>query len=185
MGAGWLREAGVDEAIINGVLAHAHEQYRTDLVSRAIVPADAVTGFLVACALVHRGLPAGMALPFLALGALPLRRAARSALIAVPAFAVALAAGAALERVPFLREVARTATSVLARANRPVLEQLEHLKTYPGVQERLSRGNLRLHGWWFDIKEADVYEYEQSEGRFHLIDETYAVKLLNRDIDRP
>jgi carbonic anhydrase len=44
---------------------------------------------------------------------------------------------------------------------------------------------LRLHGWWFDIKEADVYEYEQSEGRFHLIDETYAVKLLNRDIDRP
>ncbi|MDB6042403.1 MAG: carbonic anhydrase [Gammaproteobacteria bacterium] len=66
-----------------------------------------------------------------------------------------------------------------------VLEQLEHLKTYPGVQDRLSQGNLRLHGWWFDIKEADVYEYEQSEGRFHLIDETYAVKLLNRDIDRP
>jgi carbonic anhydrase len=66
-----------------------------------------------------------------------------------------------------------------------VLEQLEHLKTYPGVQDRLSRGHLRLHGWWFDIKEADVYEYEQSEGRFHLIDETYAVKLLNRDIDRP
>jgi carbonic anhydrase len=66
-----------------------------------------------------------------------------------------------------------------------VLEQLEHLKTYPGVQERLSQNNLRLHGWWFDIKEADVYEYEQSEGRFHLIDETYALKLLNRDIDRP
>jgi carbonic anhydrase len=66
-----------------------------------------------------------------------------------------------------------------------VLEQLEHLKTYPGVQERLQQGKLRLHGWWFDIKEAEVYEYEQSEGRFHLIDETYAAKLLNRDSDRP
>jgi carbonic anhydrase len=66
-----------------------------------------------------------------------------------------------------------------------VLEQLEHLKTYPVVQERLRQGTLRLHGWYFDIKEADVYEYEQSEGRFHLIDETYAVKLLNRDMDRP
>jgi len=60
VGAGWLREAGVDEGIINAVLAHAHDQYRTDLVSRAIVPADAVTGFLVACALVRPEKAAGM-----------------------------------------------------------------------------------------------------------------------------
>jgi carbonic anhydrase len=66
-----------------------------------------------------------------------------------------------------------------------VLEQLEHLKTYPVVQERLASGRLRLHGWYFDIKEANVYEYEQSEGRFHLIDETYALTLLNRDRGRP
>jgi len=60
VGAGWLREAGVDEGIVNGVLAHAHEQYRTDLLSRAIVPADAVAGFLVACALVRPDKVAGM-----------------------------------------------------------------------------------------------------------------------------
>ncbi|HEU5001255.1 MAG TPA: HD domain-containing protein [Actinomycetota bacterium] len=60
VGAGWLREAGIDEQIVNAVLAHAHEQYRTDLVSRAIVPADAVTGFLVACALVRPEKVAGM-----------------------------------------------------------------------------------------------------------------------------
>jgi putative nucleotidyltransferase with HDIG domain len=58
--AGWLREAGVDEPIVNAVLAHAHEQYRTDLVSRAIVPADAVSGFLVACALVRPDKVTGM-----------------------------------------------------------------------------------------------------------------------------
>jgi carbonic anhydrase len=62
-----------------------------------------------------------------------------------------------------------------------VLEQLEHLKTYPAVQERLANRRLRLHGWYFDIKGADVYEYEPSEERFHLIDESYAVTLLNRD----
>lgn len=60
VGAEWLREVGVEEAIVNGVLAHAHEQFRTDLPSRAIVPADAVSGFLVACALVRPGKVAGM-----------------------------------------------------------------------------------------------------------------------------
>lgn len=60
VGAGWLRQEGVEEGIVNAVLAHAHEQYRTDLVSRAIVPADAVTGFLVACALVRPEKVAGM-----------------------------------------------------------------------------------------------------------------------------
>jgi carbonic anhydrase len=61
-----------------------------------------------------------------------------------------------------------------------VLEQLEHLKTYPVVQERLAKRQIRMHGWYFDIKGADVYEYEPSEERFHLIDEAYAVTLLNQ-----
>jgi putative nucleotidyltransferase with HDIG domain len=51
--AEWLREAGVDEKVVNGVLAHAHEQYRTDRMSRAVVHADAVAGLLVAAALVR------------------------------------------------------------------------------------------------------------------------------------
>jgi carbonic anhydrase len=71
----------------------------------------------------------------------------------------------------------------LAQLN--VLQQLEHLKTYPVVLERLAARQLHLHGWYFDIKEANVYEYEPREGRFHLIDEVYAVELLNRHSDRP
>ncbi len=51
--AEWLREAGVDDAVVNGVLAHAHEEYRTDRMSRAVVHADAVAGLLVAAALVR------------------------------------------------------------------------------------------------------------------------------------
>lgn len=60
LGAEWLREAQVDEKIVNTVLAHAHEQFRTDRMSQAIVQADAVAGFLVACALVRPEKTAGM-----------------------------------------------------------------------------------------------------------------------------
>jgi putative nucleotidyltransferase with HDIG domain len=57
---GWLREANVDDRVINGVLAHAYPEYRTDLMSRAIVHADAVAGLLVASALVRPDKSAGM-----------------------------------------------------------------------------------------------------------------------------
>jgi uncharacterized protein len=53
LAAEWLRDAGVAEPIVNGVLAHAHERYRSDRMSRAVVHADAVAGLLVAAALVR------------------------------------------------------------------------------------------------------------------------------------
>src|SRR4030095_10408757 len=60
LAAEWLREAGVDERVVNGVLAHAYERYRTDLMSKAVVHADAVAGLLVAAALVRPERSAGM-----------------------------------------------------------------------------------------------------------------------------
>ena len=60
MAAEWLREAGVDERVINGVLAHAYSEYRTDRMSQAVVHADAVAGLLVAAALVRPERSAGM-----------------------------------------------------------------------------------------------------------------------------
>jgi len=61
-----------------------------------------------------------------------------------------------------------------------VLQQIEHLKTYQVVRDRLKSGQLRLHGWWFDIAQADVYSYEADENQFVLIDEKEAKKLLKR-----
>jgi carbonic anhydrase len=52
--------------------------------------------------------------------------------------------------------------------------------TYPVVQKRLKEGTLKLHGWWFDIKEANVYEYEPKDGVFRLIDEEFAEVLIER-----
>ncbi len=52
-----------------------------------------------------------------------------------------------------------------------VLQQLEHLKSYPSVSEQLKQGVLTIHGWWFDLKTADVFQYSSTENRFILIDE--------------
>ena len=60
LAAEWLREAGVDERVVNGVLAHAHPEFQTDRMSRAIVHADAVAGLLVAAALVRPERATGM-----------------------------------------------------------------------------------------------------------------------------
>ena len=57
----WLRAEGYqDEQVMNTILAHAEEQYRTDLMSKSIVHADGVAGLLVACALVRPDKANGM-----------------------------------------------------------------------------------------------------------------------------
>lgn len=61
-----------------------------------------------------------------------------------------------------------------------VLQQIEHIKSYPFVQERIEKKQLHIHGWWFDIAHADVYCYEQSLGQFVLIDENEAKLILER-----
>lgn len=58
--AEWLREAGVDAGVINGVLAHAHPEFRTDRMSQAVVHADGIAGLLVAAALVRPDGATGM-----------------------------------------------------------------------------------------------------------------------------
>jgi putative nucleotidyltransferase with HDIG domain len=60
--AEWLREAGADERVVTGVLAHAHEEHRTDRMTKAVVHADAVAGLLVAAALVRPEKAHGMKL---------------------------------------------------------------------------------------------------------------------------
>ncbi|MGE6757478.1 carbonic anhydrase [Corallococcus interemptor] len=66
-----------------------------------------------------------------------------------------------------------------------VLAQLEHLKTYPIVRDRLAAGTLRLHGWWFDIGAAQVHAYREDLGRFVPIDETEGERLLTSLTEEP
>jgi carbonic anhydrase len=48
------------------------------------------------------------------------------------------------------------------------------------LKERLEKKQLRVHGWWFDIAQADVYCYEQNINQFVLIDEKEAQQILKR-----
>ncbi len=61
-----------------------------------------------------------------------------------------------------------------------VLQQMEHIMSYPFIQQRVSQGRLRVHGWWFDIAQANVYCYEQTLDQFVLIDEAQAEIILSR-----
>src|SRR5438270_7689435 len=60
LAAEWLAASNVDPTVINGVLAHAHPEFQTDRMSKAIVAADAVAGLLVAGALVRPEKSTGM-----------------------------------------------------------------------------------------------------------------------------
>jgi putative nucleotidyltransferase with HDIG domain len=63
LAAEWLEEAGADDRVVKGVLAHAHEEHRTDRMTQAVVHADAVAGLLVAAALVRPEKATGMKVP--------------------------------------------------------------------------------------------------------------------------
>lgn len=47
-----------------------------------------------------------------------------------------------------------------------ILEQLEHLQSYPFVEEALKKGNLKLHGWYFTVAKGTVAFYNAQERRF-------------------
>ena len=64
-----------------------------------------------------------------------------------------------------------------------VLLQIEHVRSYPVVQQRIAAGTLAVHGWWFDIAKADVYAYEEALNKFTLIDEQVYEAMIAR-IDR-
>jgi carbonic anhydrase len=51
-----------------------------------------------------------------------------------------------------------------------VVSQLQHLRTHPAVASRLRKGTLELHGWYYDIGEGTVEEYDEAAGEFLALD---------------
>ena len=50
-----------------------------------------------------------------------------------------------------------------------VLVQLEHLREFSFVGDRLKKGSLRLAGWVFKIETGQVFEFEPEAGQFLAI----------------
>lgn len=61
-----------------------------------------------------------------------------------------------------------------------VLQQLENLRSYAVVSERLTEKRLRLHAWWFDVGKGDVYFLDEKLRRADLIDEAQVRRYLDR-----
>ncbi len=61
-----------------------------------------------------------------------------------------------------------------------VLQQMEHLMSYAAIEERVKSGNLRIHGWWYDIRSGEVHCYEPDQDKFILIDDEEAARLTKR-----
>ena len=55
-----------------------------------------------------------------------------------------------------------------AVANNVVI-QMNNLKTYPTVTEKLERGEIQIHGWVYRIETGDVFEYRTDEERWVLL----------------
>lgn len=59
-----------------------------------------------------------------------------------------------------------------------VLQQVENIKSYPLVQQRIAEEKLRVHGWWFELATALVYSFDPRLGRFVEIDDKQADHLI-------
>jgi carbonic anhydrase len=59
-----------------------------------------------------------------------------------------------------------------------VLQQVENLRSYPAVKERIDAGKLTLHAWWFELGTANVYAHDKESGQFFVIDEEGAGRIL-------
>lgn len=60
-----------------------------------------------------------------------------------------------------------------------VLQQLEHVRSYPLIKERIEKNQIALHAWWFEITSATVYVYSEKEKKFVVINENYLKQFEN------
>ena len=70
---------------------------------------------------------------------------------------------------PARKAVEKTGTApdfLLALTERNVIEQLGNLRTHPLVADRLEQGDLRLHGWVYDLGEGIVTAYDPDRAAF-------------------
>jgi carbonic anhydrase len=55
---------------------------------------------------------------------------------------------------------------VTAAVQENVLTQLENLREYSFIAERLEAGVLRISGWVFDLAKGEIFDYDPTNGEF-------------------
>ena len=80
---------------------------------------------------------------------------------------VALADQACREVLAEDSETKRTdAETATAAEQRSVLNSVANLRSYAWIQDRVDKGDLALHGWWFDIDTGELWTADSETGAF-------------------
>jgi carbonic anhydrase len=102
-----------------------------------------------------------------------------AAVAAMPAVADWLRFGASsVERAKQRRPSATGEAFLQAVIEQNVLMQVEHLQTFPAVQEAAAAGHLRLHAWVYLFETGEVIAYDPRQERFVPLSESPRQKLL-------
>lgn len=51
-----------------------------------------------------------------------------------------------------------------------ILVQMRNLLTFPYIKERYEKGEIKIYGWHYIIETGDIYNYNDSEDEFQLLD---------------
>jgi len=84
---------------------------------------------------------------------------------------------AAVDVVAHIAEGKSDAEKMQVLLEQNVLLQLTHLRTHPTVAARLAAGEVKLHGWVYDIRTGDVNAFDEAQGRFVPVPELYAAEV--------
>jgi carbonic anhydrase len=58
---------------------------------------------------------------------------------------------------------------IAALAKQNVLNQIENLMLYPVVQQKIEKKSLTIHGWFIDLEQHEIYEWDQKQKIFRPI----------------
>ena len=69
------------------------------------------------------------------------------------------------------RDLAGASSEARHRAceQQAILVSLGNLMTFSWIRERVERGSLALHGWYFDIEHGELLGYNPATGRFETL----------------
>jgi carbonic anhydrase len=84
------------------------------------------------------------------------------------------------ERYPHLEGAERLTAAV----EENVLVQLENMRTFDFIAERLEKGTLKMNGWVFKIATGEVFDYDPTSEQFVLLGEAKADPLADAHAEK-
>ena len=51
-----------------------------------------------------------------------------------------------------------------------IIEQMEHLMTYPFISRNVYLNKLKIYGWYYRIDTGEVFNYNKDNGKFEIIE---------------